>query len=355
MGVSDQKAWVPYMNTKDCSQGICSIYCPQWCYIIFPPPPTVSSNDDAGAHLSPIVISIISILAFALLIVSYYAILSKFCSNVEPGNQEHNLGQTEENHDASSLEPWFVNSNGLDESVIKLITACKYRRGDGLVESTDCCVCLGEFEEDETLRLLPKCSHAFHVICIDTWLKSHSNCPLCRASVVSPCLKSLSPFAAQAYDLENHDSLPEREHQHVQNVDYDNIEEETSLQNENESKNNSEVDLQRYAIVEIIDDEHMVRRSVSMDYLWPSRVITAHILGDEEEGHQSEECELHEVVVSKKALIQMGNSCSGGCSSSSRSGVLDSVARSMSMRRSVSGGRFLFSRSERGVRAVVPL
>lgn len=44
-------------------------------------------------------------------------------------------------------------------------------------------MCLSEFQEEERLRMLPKCSHAFHVACIDTWLKSHSNCPLCRAEI----------------------------------------------------------------------------------------------------------------------------------------------------------------------------
>ncbi|KAK9930380.1 hypothetical protein M0R45_027419 [Rubus argutus] len=36
--------------------------------------------------------------------------------------------------------------------------------------------------------LLPKCSHAFHINCIDTWLRSHTNCPLCRAYIVSETL-----------------------------------------------------------------------------------------------------------------------------------------------------------------------
>lgn len=49
-----------------------------------------------------------------------------------------------------------------------------------------CTVCLGEFHDGELLRLLPKCGHAFHVSCIDTWLRAHANCPLCRAVVVAP-------------------------------------------------------------------------------------------------------------------------------------------------------------------------
>ncbi|KAL0459414.1 UNVERIFIED_CONTAM: RING-H2 finger protein ATL1 [Sesamum latifolium] len=33
------------------------------------------------------------------------------------------------------------------------------------------------------LRVLPKCSHAFHLDCIDVWLLSNSNCPLCRSTI----------------------------------------------------------------------------------------------------------------------------------------------------------------------------
>lgn len=79
---------------------------------------------------------------------------------------------------------WYINTVGLQPSTINSIAVCKYKSGEGLVEGTECSVCLNEFGEDETLRLLPKCSHAFHLPCIDTWLRSHTNCPLCRAPIV---------------------------------------------------------------------------------------------------------------------------------------------------------------------------
>lgn len=74
---------------------------------------------------------------------------------------------------------------GLEEELINKITVLRYKKEDGVVQETDCSVCLGEFKEEESLRLLPKCSHAFHLQCIDTWLKSHANCPLCRANIVA--------------------------------------------------------------------------------------------------------------------------------------------------------------------------
>ncbi|XWS39766.1 hypothetical protein CRYUN_Cryun18bG0082700 [Craigia yunnanensis] len=80
---------------------------------------------------------------------------------------------------------WYINTVGLQPSIINSIAVCKYKRDEGLVEGTECSVCLNEFEEDETLRLLPKCNHAFHIPCIDTWLRSHTNCPMCRAPIVS--------------------------------------------------------------------------------------------------------------------------------------------------------------------------
>ncbi|XP_077224362.1 RING-H2 finger protein ATL52-like [Tasmannia lanceolata] len=157
-----------------------------------PPPPSPIQIETTKHPFSPIVIIIVAILASSLLVISYYAIIIKYCSRWNttrrppPPQFEGTHEELEENQNQNPMDfIWYVRTVGLDESVIKSITICKYKRCEGLVEGTECSVCLNEFQEDENLRLLPKCSHAFHLPCIDTWLKSHTNCPLCRANVVS--------------------------------------------------------------------------------------------------------------------------------------------------------------------------
>ena len=53
-----------------------------------------------------------------------------------------------------------------------------------LSSSSDCCICLCQFNHGDILRLMPTCCHAFHVHCIDPWLLSHSSCPICRHSLL---------------------------------------------------------------------------------------------------------------------------------------------------------------------------
>ncbi|CAA7052432.1 unnamed protein product [Microthlaspi erraticum] len=76
---------------------------------------------------------------------------------------------------------------GLDASVIETFPTFRYSAVKTLrigKEALECPVCLNEFEEEETLRLIPKCCHVFHPGCIDAWLRSHATCPLCRANLV---------------------------------------------------------------------------------------------------------------------------------------------------------------------------
>uniref|UniRef100_A0ACD5XI32 Uncharacterized protein n=1 Tax=Avena sativa TaxID=4498 RepID=A0ACD5XI32_AVESA len=50
-------------------------------------------------------------------------------------------------------------------------------------EESHCTVCLEEYQAKDVVRVLPYCGHAFHVACIDAWLKQQSTCPICRASM----------------------------------------------------------------------------------------------------------------------------------------------------------------------------
>lgn len=208
-----QPTWVPYEPTKDCSQGLCSMYCPQWCYFIFPPPPPFdvggqSTDDSSGPIFSPLVIAIIGVLAIAFLLVSYYTFISRYCGTFGlfrgrvfgsySGGRARSAGGGGgggvSHGQSRNQESWNVSpASGLDETLISKITLCRYKRGDTLIHTTDCSVCLGEFRDGESLRLLPKCSHAFHQQCIDKWLKSHSNCPLCRSNITFVTIETVTP------------------------------------------------------------------------------------------------------------------------------------------------------------------
>ncbi|MCH99066.1 RING-h2 finger protein ATL73-like [Trifolium medium] len=50
---------------------------------------------------------------------------------------------------------------------------------------SSCAICLAEFCDGDNMKLLPKCNHRFHVVCIDKWLLSHSSCPNCRKMIKS--------------------------------------------------------------------------------------------------------------------------------------------------------------------------
>ncbi|KAG6633666.1 E3 ubiquitin-protein ligase Os04g0590900-like [Carya illinoinensis] len=210
--VDNPKTWIPYMPSKDCSQGICSLYCPQWCNIIYPPPPFEFPDDNSSPSFSPLVIGVIGILASAFLLASYYTIISKYCGRPYSTRRREDHDSNEEledNRNPTLHEPWHTETTGLDEALIKSITVCKYKKGEGLVEGTDCSVCLSEFQEDESIRLLPKCSHAFHLPCIDKWLQSHSSCPLCRANIVLFSGKPL-PLPTPATEIPpRNETLPE--------------------------------------------------------------------------------------------------------------------------------------------------
>ncbi|KAI4342064.1 hypothetical protein MLD38_026724 [Melastoma candidum] len=190
---------------------LCLDYCPDVCHSSFlsyvPPLPSPSIDyspevSTGGSHqsspLSLLLFMIFAAISVAFLVTGIYGLLvwaRRRRRVAGPGPGEEFLQRDVEIREDEFLDEdrgpivdhpiWYIRTVGLDASVIDAIAVCRYKRGEGLVEGTDCSVCLSEFQEDETLRLLPKCSHAFHVQCIDTWLQSRTNCPVCRAPILS--------------------------------------------------------------------------------------------------------------------------------------------------------------------------
>ncbi|KAE8656263.1 putative DNA binding protein [Hibiscus syriacus] len=188
-------------DTVDCPD-FCDPACPYNCYpypdyYYLPPPPPPPSFLVENHYISPYLIIFVSILASVILLVGYYVVIVKSCfgwcswRNNMQSRTQHNASDEEFIDENQVDHPiWFITTVGLHQSIINSITVCKHKKDEGLIEGTECSVCLNEFEEDETVRLLPKCNHAFHISCIDTWLRAHVNCPLCRAHIVFDALCS---------------------------------------------------------------------------------------------------------------------------------------------------------------------
>nr|AFK33981.1 unknown [Lotus japonicus] len=199
---------------------ICLTNPPQFPYFFPSPPPSPPQSsfyidvDDHHHHhrvsSSTYLILTLALLGAAFFVVCCSAIYTRLCSrnrgiiSQREETEEVHDDFLDEEHGAIVDHPiWYIRTTGLHQSIIKAITVCRYKKGEGLIEGTECSVCLSEFQESESLRLLPKCHHAFHLPCIDTWLNSHTNCPMCRAPIVTdPAARVPSMESVVAVDLE---------------------------------------------------------------------------------------------------------------------------------------------------------
>lgn len=75
---------------------------------------------------------------------------------------------------------------GLDAATISSLPIFSYgssANGKNSNPDSECAICLSIFQEGEKVKVLPICHHGFHLECVDKWLGTRSNCPLCRASI----------------------------------------------------------------------------------------------------------------------------------------------------------------------------
>ncbi|CAM0942918.1 unnamed protein product [Alopecurus aequalis] len=176
---------------------------------LLPPPVTLLpllSPPSLGAgfqsRISPSILLVILILAVIFFVSGLLHLLVRFLFRPAPRDPDDADSGGDANPTAfqGQLQQLFhLHDAGVDQSFIDALPVFLYGAvvGAGGKDPFDCAVCLCEFDGDDRLRLLPKCSHSFHVECIDTWLLSHSTCPLCRRSLLadfSPCGGGCSPL-----------------------------------------------------------------------------------------------------------------------------------------------------------------
>ncbi|KDP40934.1 hypothetical protein JCGZ_24933 [Jatropha curcas] len=348
-------------------QGSCWDYCKGNCVFKPSPPPIITIH-----HQKSIKFLITGIvLASVFLLVAFYAFYVKFYSRrrrteerEEQRNEIHEEFLDEDHGPIIDHPIWYINTVGLQPSVINSISVCKYKRTDGLVEGTGCSVCLNEFQEDETLRLLPKCSHAFHIPCIDTWLRSHTNCPNCRAPIVinpnsDRAASSETNVEGTSNGEETRTRVPGtgRESDEIEDVDgelrsrTDQDEEEEEVNGENRRNRVEDLNGEK-------DGLQPIRRSVSLDSLSAFKISQGLAIVDQIQSDRNSRTEHVKQSESSMGIVSKRFS---GNQSLSRFMASSSIARSLqigpsSLKRSIScGGKLFLSRYTRNSSSVLPL
>nr|QDH08975.1 RING-H2 finger protein ATL54-like isoform X1 [Cymbidium sinense] len=209
-----------------------SSVCTHDCYA-FPSPPLsrsspLSSGESISRHhlLANIIIAAISVTSAVLfLVLMYYAVLIRRRRRRSDLPAGGNGGSLDLENGVADYHVWHVCTVGLDESAIHSIPTKPYVAGVGT--AADCAVCLGDFYEGELVRFLPACGHAFHVLCIDTWLRAHISCPLCRANIIDPDITAASEEGEFGSVVRVLDELQEDEGADVNDAALDCIESST--------------------------------------------------------------------------------------------------------------------------------
>ncbi|XP_004494634.1 E3 ubiquitin-protein ligase ATL6-like [Cicer arietinum] len=138
------------------------------------------SNDFTDTNpneFNPSFAIIIVILVAALFLMGFFSIYIRRCADSPTSNFVLPITDGRSRRAARGLDSSVINTFPiLEYSEVKI-----HKIGKEILE---CAVCLCEFEDTETLRLIPKCDHVFHPECIDEWLSSHTTCPVCRANLV---------------------------------------------------------------------------------------------------------------------------------------------------------------------------
>ncbi|KAK7328887.1 hypothetical protein VNO77_23018 [Canavalia gladiata] len=148
-----------------------------------PPPPSSSSSKSNSMPMLYYGLVVVGTAAIVLTI--YNLIIIKRCNR-----RHHNQSQPSRPNNNGLVIDQDVPERSFDNNNPQrnLLSSFKYKKEVVAKEGEEeCPVCLSVYEEGEEVRKLPRCKHSFHVLCIDMWLYSHFDCPICRTPVEPFC------------------------------------------------------------------------------------------------------------------------------------------------------------------------
>ncbi|KAF7813587.1 RING-H2 finger protein ATL52-like [Senna tora] len=152
------------------------------------------SNSDQKSNMPMLYYGLVVVATAAIVLAVYNLIVIKRCGrrHMPPPSQPTNIGVVEERRSLSrNLLSSFKYKKEAEEEEEEGEGGLGISRRSGRdCEEDSCAVCLSGFEEGEEVRKLPRCNHCFHVMCIDMWLYSHFDCPICRTPVVAAFSRS---------------------------------------------------------------------------------------------------------------------------------------------------------------------
>ena len=110
------------------------------------------------------------------MIILSVALCFNFCKAVKTHNLyiDYQRNQLEQNNQ--------LNNNIPNYTIIqnKIIKIKEYKLNN--VSEEICSICLETYTKNDIINIL-KCGHKYHDKCIDGWIETNNNCPLCRLSI----------------------------------------------------------------------------------------------------------------------------------------------------------------------------
>ncbi|CAL9771504.1 unnamed protein product [Musa acuminata subsp. burmannicoides] len=193
---------------------------PPQCALAQPSPPSDGISDSANNYdyygkFNPTMAIVIVVMISLFFLLGFFSLYVRNCS----GNNEDLSGSFRRR--AAGGAARSRRQQGLSPEVLETFPTLVYAEVKGLKAgkgALECAVCLSEFEDDEELRLLPRCSHVFHSDCIDAWLASHVTCPVCRANLAeqaaddNPDLLPVATPSTDAAGLQLETAAPPQDH-----------------------------------------------------------------------------------------------------------------------------------------------